>query len=209
MQLNYNLNYFRKDSTFSNTYQFFKLDYIFNNKIKSGIEYDFRKSNLTKETINQEDYESKFIGISLENQKLIRTQTGNQFSHLFTSKLKLGNRIAENISSRQLIIEASVLKNLYINPKNHIHTRFKINHLESENYLDNELFRTGGVNSIRGFEENSIFANSFFLANIEYHYAINNQLDVYSLTDIMHVVNKVQNKEENLYALGVGIQIKK
>lgn len=209
MQLNYNLNYFRKDSTFSNTYQFFKLDYIFNNKIKSGIEYDFRKSNLAKETINQEDYESKFIGISLENQKLLRTQMGNQFSYLFTSKLKLGNRIAENMSSKQLIIEASVLKNLFINPKNHIHTRFKINHLESENYLDNELFRTGGVNTIRGFEENSIFANSFFLANIEYHYALNNQLEVYSLTDIMHVVNKVKNKEENLYALGLGIQIKK
>lgn len=208
MQLNYNLNYFRKDSSFSNTYQFLKLDYIINNKLKSGIEYDFRKSNSIKEIINQEDYESKFIGISLQNQKYTRRKRGGELSYLVTSKLKLGNRIAENTSSKQLIFEAYAIKNFFINDNN-IQARVKINHLSSKNYLENELFRIGGVNTIRGFEENSILTNSIFLLNLEYHHGLNEEFSVYPLIDLMHTTNKTQRTTENLYALGLGLKIKK
>lgn len=209
MQLNYNLNYFRKDSTFSNTYQFLKLDYIFDNQFKSGIEYDFRRSNALTKKINQEDYESKFVGVSFQNQKFLGKKRGNGWNYLITTKLKLGKRIAENYNSKQLIFEASILKNFYFNDKNNIQARFKINHLKSNNYLENELFRTGGVNSIRGFEENSILTNSILLMNLEYIYGLNDELSVYPLLDLMHAVNKVQDVSENLYAFGLGIKIEK
>lgn len=209
MQLNYNLNYFRKDSTFSNTYQFLKLDYIFDNQFKSGIEYDFRRSNALTKTINQEDYQSKFVGVSFQNQKFLGRKRGNGWNYLITTKLKLGKRIAENYSSKQLIFEASILKNFFFNDKNNIQARFKINHLKSNNYLENELFRTGGVNSIRGFEENSILTNSILLMNLEYIYGLNDELSVYPLLDLMHAVNKLQDVSENLYAFGLGIKIEK
>ncbi len=209
MQLNYNLNYFRKDSTFSNTYQFLKLDYIINNQLRSGIEYDFRKSNTLTKTINQEDYESKFVGVSIKNQKLLRRKRGTDWNYLINSKIKFGKRTAENYDSKQLILEASILKNFFLNDKNHIQARFKINHLKSNNYLENELFRTGGVNSIRGFEENSILTNSFLLVNLEYTYGLNDELSVYPLFDLMHTANKIQRTIENLYAFGLGLKIKK
>ena len=209
MQLNYNLNYFRKDSTFSNTYQFLKLDYIINNQLRSGIEYDFRKSNTLTKTINQEDYESKFVGVSIKNQKLLRRKRGSDWNYLINSKIKFGKRTAENNDSKQLILEASILKNFFLNDKNHIQARFKINHLKSNNYLENELFRTGGVNSIRGFEENSILTNSFLLVNLEYTYDLNDELSVYPLIDLMHTTNKIQRTTENLYAFGLGLKIKK
>lgn len=209
MQLNYNLNYFRKDSTFNSTYQFLKLDYIINNQLMSGIEYDFRKSNTLTKTINQEDYESKFVGVSIKNQKLHRRKRGNDWNYLINSKIKFGKRTAENYDSKQLIFEASILKNFFLNDKNHIQARFKINHLKSNNYLENELLRTGGVNSIRGFEENSILTNSFLLVNLEYIYGLNDELSVYPLFDLMHTANKIQRTTENLYAFGLGLKIKK
>lgn len=209
IQLDYNLNYFRKDSTFSNTYQFLKLDYFITNQLKSGIEYDFRKSNALTKTINQEDYKSKFVGVSIKNQKLLIRKRGSDWNYLINSKIKLGKRTAENYDSKQLIFEASILKNFFLNDKNNIQARFKINHLKSNNYLENELFRTGGVNSIRGFEENSILTNSFLLVNLEYIYGLNDELLVYPLFDLMHATNKLQDVSENLYAFGLGIKIEK
>ena len=40
----------------------------------------------------------------------------------------------------------------------------------SENLFDNELFRIGGLKSLRGFDEESIFASSYSMLNIEYRF---------------------------------------
>ena len=46
-----------------------------------------------------------------------------------------------------------------LNYKNSIYLKNSTQLLNSENYLTNELFRFGGINSIRGFNENSIDAS--------------------------------------------------
>lgn len=42
--------------------------------------------------------------------------------------------------------------------------------LYSRQLFDNECYRLGGLKSLRGFDEESIFATSFILGNIEYRY---------------------------------------
>ena len=55
-------------------------------------------------------------------------------------------------------------------------TTLKINTLISQTIAPkiffNELFREGGINSLKGFNEQSIFANNFNMLNIEFRYLI-------------------------------------
>ena len=73
----------------------------------------------------------------------------------------------------------------------------------------NELFRFGGINSIRGFEENSLQAN--FLATIltEYRHTLSPSLYIHSIVDYGFFEDKTilqkNGQRENLLSLGLGV----
>jgi hypothetical protein len=53
-----------------------------------------------------------------------------------------------------------------------IHTQLKGGVIANENLFLSELFRIGGLKTLKGFDEQSIFANKFILANLELKYLI-------------------------------------
>ncbi|MEZ4818303.1 MAG: BamA/TamA family outer membrane protein, partial [Flavobacteriaceae bacterium] len=81
------------------------------------------------------------------------------------------------------------------------HTRF----LNSPNYLTNELFRFGGINSLRGFRENSIDASLFSALTTEYRYLLDQNAYVHSIIDIAYFENETVNINEELYGFGLGL----
>jgi hemolysin activation/secretion protein len=70
--------------------------------------------------------------------------------------------------------------------------------------LDNELLRFGGINSIRGFEENSLLANLFAVINTEYRYRLSNALFVHSILDAAYFENKNIVTKQKLFGFGFG-----
>jgi len=76
--------------------------------------------------------------------------------------------------------------------------------LFSDNILTNELYRIGGVNSIRGFNEESIFASTYSYFNIEYRFNTNYSSYLYSITDIGYIDNEITNNSSQIYSLGLG-----
>ena len=83
--------------------------------------------------------------------------------------------------------------------------------LISDNYLENEIYRFGGNETMRGFEENSILANYFFTINTEYNYMLNNKLSTYSIIDFGYFENQQSNiyKTINSFGIGLGVYNKK
>ena len=77
--------------------------------------------------------------------------------------------------------------------------------LSSDTYLTNELFRFGGINSIRGFNENSIDASLFSVLNTEYRYQFGEGLYVHSIIDVAYFENQTVTLKEKLYSFGLGI----
>jgi len=77
--------------------------------------------------------------------------------------------------------------------------------LSSDDYLDNELFRFGGINSIRGFEENSIAANLYGVINTEYRYRLSNSIYVHSVIDAAYFENQLTDSKEKLFGFGFGL----
>ena len=77
--------------------------------------------------------------------------------------------------------------------------------LISDDYLDNELFRFGGINSIRGFEENSLVANLFGVINTEYRYRLSSTIYVHSVLDAAYFENDLTQSKEKLFGFGFGL----
>ena len=79
--------------------------------------------------------------------------------------------------------------------------------LISDSYLENELMRFGGINSIRGFEENSLLASLFGVLNTEYRYQLNNTIYIHSIIDAAYFENKITSIKEKLFGYGLGFGI--
>ena len=68
--------------------------------------------------------------------------------------------------------------------------------------MTNELFRIGGANSIRGFNEQSIFTESYTFFNIEYRILTNPTSYLYTITDFGQFSSI--NQQKNVLGLGIG-----
>jgi hemolysin activation/secretion protein len=91
---------------------------------------------------------------------------------------------------------------LDLNRKNSIYFRNETGILNSTNYFDNELYRIGGNNSIRGFNEQSIFVKKYLLQNIEFRYQTSKSSYMYTITDLALI--STTNSKEKLYSFGLG-----
>jgi len=200
-----NLNIYKQDSTFINTTTNIALQYAINYKTKIGLSFIGESSNnLLSNTIdNLNSYSTNLYGLTYAyseyDSSILYPIKFNAFANIYT-----GSRTIQSIKTNQtkLGLELSYLLNLNI--KNKIFMKSNNGILLSDNYVTNELFRIGGVNTIRGFNEESITSSSYTIFNIEYRYNTNNTSYLYSITDFAHVANKLEGQDQNMYSLGLG-----
>jgi hemolysin activation/secretion protein len=94
--------------------------------------------------------------------------------------------------------------NFYLNSKNIFNIKSQNYYLQSANYIINELKRYGGINSIRGFNENSLQGNTFNSILTEYRYILAPSLYIHSIIDYAHIQDNTSKSKENLVGLGIG-----
>jgi len=202
------LNIFKRDSTFVTTQQEAQLSYQLNPISSVYIGYKgYESSNLLDEAIAGaaiEDYTSVFF-----------TAGGNviipQDSRLFPKKTELvvgtefGKRDSKGRSENQTRLSSIANHIINLNESNAIYLQNSTSVLFSETYFTNELFRFGGINSIRGFNENSIDASLFSVLNTEYRYIVNQGLYIHSIIDLGYFENEPADIKQKLYSFGFGI----
>lgn len=203
-----NLNIFKKDSTFTTTQQRIKLFYPLGDKQQIGLEYRNQQSNVVIENpaVLAEDFDSQFYGLTYQ----YMTRQKNDVLFPIKSQLNftagLGQRsTTETVEQRHLQLKAHHI--LQLNPKNSIFIKIHLEDLDSKQYLFNELIRFGGINSIRGFEENSLFASRLGVLCSEYRYRISPGLFVHSIIDAGYMQNE-QRSDEQLYGFGFGFGLR-
>lgn len=126
---------------------------------------------------------------------------------MFDLKAGFGKRDFEDLTEDQTIFNLDTFKIFNLNQKNNLYLRVNAAGINTENYLSNELFRFGGIKSIRGFEENSLTASLYGLINTEYRYNISNSIYVHSIFDAAYFENKITLTKEKLFAFGFGFGI--
>jgi hypothetical protein len=201
------LNIFRQDSTFQNTQTAIDLGYYFKSNKKVLMGYQSSESsdiqNSNSSILN--DYKNSFITCGFDYVNY------NTDSFLFPEKFKFivktgfGSRISKFETNNQYFIHLSLENNFNLNPKNSLNFKSQNSYLNSNNYLTNELYRFGGVNSIRGFVENSLQGNLFLSLLSEYRYLITSNLYIHSIIDYGYLKDNTINSNEQLTAFGLGI----
>ncbi len=79
--------------------------------------------------------------------------------------------------------------------------------IQGEAIFQNELFRIGGLKSIRGFDEESIYASSFTILNVEYRYLLEQNSYMYIFADGAWYEKRSVNAYVNDTPYGVGAGI--
>ncbi|MGS2727303.1 POTRA domain-containing protein [Psychroserpens sp. BH13MA-6] len=203
--LDLNLNIFKRDSSFVTVTQAAKINYQINSKhlISTGIN-SVTSTNLLDDLSDIQDYKSQFYNLNY-----IYTDRQNYdflfpINFLFDISGGIGQRTFGDVKQRQSQFALNTFKIINLNDKNSLYGRISSNYLISDAYLENELPRFGGINSIRGFEENSLIANLFMVLNTEYRYKLNNTIYIHSVIDAAYYENQIASQKGKLFGFGFG-----
>ncbi|QTE23974.1 hypothetical protein [Polaribacter cellanae] len=194
---------YKQDSTFINTKFNTNINYNINNKSTLGITFSMEDSekliNISNNNITT--FSNFFLGtkyfFNIPKNDFFRN---NKFS--FEVNPSIGKRTSSINDSNQLKILLNTSYLLDINNRNSIFIRNNSGYLNSTNFIENELFRLGGASSIRGFNEQSIFAKNYTFFNIEYRYLTSEKSYLYTITDFGKTNTTLQNKDLLSFGLG-------
>ncbi|WP_238989937.1 BamA/TamA family outer membrane protein [Flavobacterium sharifuzzamanii] len=209
------LNIFKQDSTFQNTKTEINLGYFLNYNSKVYIGYQSTESsdiqNTNSSTIS--DFKNSYFTSTLEYKK------NDNSNYLFPRKSyanilfgygkRTTNNTPETTETNQFYTNINLSYNFELNKKNFIYINPQILYLKSDNYIINELFRFGGLNSIRGFSENSLQGNIANLFITEYRYLLSSNLYIHTILDYGIYQDQVSTKNSkkftSLISAGVGL----
>ena len=201
-----NLRIFKQDSTFQNTISDLNLGYYFSYNTKAYLGYQKTNSadiqNTNSFSIN--NFTNTFLTSSFEHTTFSNANFIFPEQTKINLKLGTGNRTIASEKTNQFFGQLEMSHHLELNSKNSIFIKNQSYYLQSDSYVINELFRFGGINSIRGFNENSLQANAFTGIMAEFRYLAASNLYLHSITDYGYFQDKTASVEGKLLGLGFG-----
>lgn len=202
------LEIFKKDSSFLITEQNINLNYLISDKNKIWLGYSSVSSNNLLDnplpSLNINDYNSSFFGVGFNHS---RRQNKSLFpiKNFYSIEIEFGSRKTDNTNLNQTKGTLSLGSIFELNQRNSILIKNTASAIFSDNLFTNELFRFGGINSIRGFEENSINASLFNVLNTEYQYILSSNLYIHSIIDYSYFEDETNKISDNLTSFGIGL----
>ena len=200
------LNIFKQDSTFQNTQTAIDFGYYFNYNTRLYLGYQSAESSDIKNsnTLLLSDYKNKFYTgdfefVEYKEEDFLFPEKSN-----FTIKIGTGRRDSKFQNNTQFFGSVNLSHNFYLNTKNILNIKSQNYYLQSDEYILNELYRFGGINSIRGFNENSLQGNLFSSVLTEYRYILSPSIYVHSIIDYAYFQDKTTYLKGNLLGLGFG-----
>lgn len=204
------LNIFKQDSTYQNTKTAIALGYFFNYNTRVYLGYESTQSSdiQNQNSAAISDFENSFATSSLEYTNFKADDFLFPEKTRAVLRLGVGSRQSKLQSDGQFYADVSVSQNIYLNQKNIFNIKSQNFYLDSNNYIISELYRFGGINSIRGFNENSLQANLLTSLLTEYRYVFAPGLYLHTIADYGYYRDETRNdsdgKNGNLLGLGFG-----
>lgn len=198
---------FSEDQKFQNTKLTTDVGYHINFFTEISIGYESNQSaTLTNAISTIKDYSNSFITSSFIKQKNFaqKPELDNYSLHL---TLGAGSRKTNSHSTSQQKLSLLLSKNFLLHPKHTICLSTENFGLRSPSVLTNELYRFGGLNSIRGFNENTLQANQVHNLMTEYRFYFSENSYIHSIVDYGFANDVTIQKSTSFKSFGLGLGI--
>ena len=201
--LDYNFKLYKRDTTFIDVENKIGVRYIlkgnnyfkmFFHNISSRLLSQSGLSNLTV-LPSYADVSTKLYGITIYHTKLdyiLNPRKGHSVSitgSLGNKRIKknpqIDDQLYENLKLKTTLYNTDIVLAYYfpLRKRSVIKLGSQNGYTFNENLFDNELLRIGGIHTLRGFDEESIFASLYSIATIEYRFILEQNSYLYLFFD--------------------------
>jgi len=207
--LELNLNLTKKDSSYTKDEQSVGINYLTKNKHSVSLYISSLNSvsNLNEENESIKDYNSSFKKIKYEFSRYNYKDKLTPVKFLNTFELSVGTRNDNTETKDQIKYKTRTFNNFNITRNSSIYLNLETYGLISDNYYLNEMLLFGGINSIRGFEENSIASNKLTLINTEYRIKLDSNIYINTIFDTAYYEDALNDLKQHIYGVGLGLNI--
>ncbi len=206
------LNIHKQDSTYLNALLKTGVQYYFQGKNHIGLQYKNKTSAvLSKDSIIIKQYspfQISTLGLNFSYKSLDYNFNPHRGIDIF---------IEANLGSKNFLTDANLpvskiqydgkYKIKWFIPLAKKHTLLIANRtafLLADNLFQNELYKIGGLSTLRGFMESSIYASSYSIATIEYRFIFERNSALFTFFDAAWYEKKIENYYYD-YPFGFGL----
>lgn len=201
-----NLNIYKQDTIFQNAKTSIEVGYYFKYNSRLYLGYQSVESSDIQNTNNStlKDFNNYFVTANFEYVNLDKSVFLFPEKTKLSSKFGYGSRYSNSNNYQQFFANIDISHSLFLNDRNSIYLKSRNYYLQSDQYIINELYRFGGINSIRGFNENSLQGNFFSSLISEYRYLVSPEIFIHSIIDYGYYSDATSSKKDNLFGYGFG-----
>jgi len=203
LSLNTGLKLIQKDSIYNSRDFFVDID-LLKKQFRGGLGYEKTESVNEIPFQNVEAFKKNIINLFISYELLDPDDSFEFYNFRFFLKAGIGEKNQMDEKNKVGKFKVEMMKKFEISEKLKINSRFLTEKLDSQNLVTNELLRFGGIESIRGFDQNSIFTNNYKLLNTSANFYLNNTIYIYTLFDVANYQNKILSIDEFIYSGGFG-----
>jgi len=119
----------------------------------------------------------------------------------YDKRSDVNQTVYDRLPTKEIKIAAKIFSNLFIPifKRQTIRVSNDFALIKSDNTMKNELYRIGGFKTLRGFDEQSIFANLYNVFSLEYRYLLNQNSYIGTFWDFGTVLNINSSNIPNIY----------
>ena len=201
--LKYSLNLIQKDSSYTSNENSIDLELNLN-KVKVGIGFQKNESYSDSQIEFVENFNSKLYNVSSEY--FIPDSDDKLISEKFKLLVKYGSgkKIQLNNETRLNKYKLELFKKFNFSSRFKLQSSIVREKINSKNLVNNELIRFGGSESIRGFDDNSIFADGYTLLATNLNFYLNDTIYIYGIFDLANYTNSILDLDQDIYSGGIG-----
>ena len=201
------LRLFRQDSTFSTSETSLKIDFTKSSKFLINTQISQIKSNQLKArpSATIENFTKTILSTGFELTGDNSTKAPFEYNYFsFEGGYALRKNETQPISLNQLLLNSEASYTFDFNTKHKFYFKNNSAYISPKQLLENEMFRLGGMQTIRGYKENNFYASFFSTLQTEYRFKPQNNITINSVLDAAYFENSISKQSELLFGVGLG-----